>query len=35
MKIISNNLESGELLVKIEGEVDVYTSIDLKKELSI
>ena len=34
MKIISNNLESGELLVKIEGEVDVYTSIDLKKELT-
>ena len=34
MKIIANNLESGELLVKIEGEVDVYTSIDLKKELT-
>lgn len=34
MKIVSNNLEGGELLVKIEGEVDVYTSIDLKKELT-
>ena len=34
MRIISNNLESGELLVRIEGEVDVYTSIDLKKELT-
>lgn len=34
MRIVSNNLESGELLVRIEGEVDVYTSIDLKKELT-
>ncbi len=34
MRIISNNLENGKLLVKIEGEVDVYTSIDLKKELT-
>lgn len=34
MRIVSNNLENGELLVKIEGEVDVYTSIDLKKELT-
>lgn len=34
MRIISNNLENGELLVKIEGEVDVYTSIDLKKEMT-
>ena len=34
MRIISNNLENGKLLVKIEGEVDVYTSIHLKKELT-
>lgn len=34
MKIVTNNLENGSLLVKIEGEVDVYTSIDLKKELT-
>lgn len=34
MRIVSNNLDSGELLVRIEGEVDVYTSIDLKKELT-
>lgn len=34
MKIFSKNLESDELLIKIEGEVDVYTSIDLKKEIT-
>ncbi|MBN2838307.1 MAG: STAS domain-containing protein [Fusobacteriaceae bacterium] len=34
MKTVSNKIENNNLLVKIEGEVDVYTSIDLKKELS-
>ena len=34
MKVISYNLENEKLLIKIEGEVDVYTSIDLKKELT-
>lgn len=34
MKTETNQLENGYLLVKIIGEVDVYTSIDLKKELS-
>ena len=33
MKTVSNKIENNNLLVKIEGEVDVYTSIDLKKEL--
>ncbi len=34
MKTETNQLENGYLLVKIIGEVDVYTSIDLKKELN-
>jgi len=33
MKTETNQLENGFLLVKIVGEVDVYTSIDLKKDL--
>ncbi len=34
MKTETNQLENEYLLVKIIGEVDVYTSIDLKKELN-
>jgi anti-sigma B factor antagonist len=34
MKTETNQLENGYLLVKIIGEVDVYTSIDLKKDLT-
>lgn len=34
MKLITNNLKNDILKVSIEGEVDVYTSINLKKELN-